>query len=280
MEKKAANSDEPLPGYVGKIQVEPGRWINPRIFKSMKMETDPPGFDPLWVKPFSLCSSTALHQGAPSWAQQYLRRRWHAGAVVEFLTLVIFVASWVWIPALLYRWSVKGVSLIYSPLVWLLQSSLNASVLSALRSVVRLAMHKAIRVYAAVVFGLVAFKVAAFYAVAPWSARCAQLLKPEFCAEVIMPDALPWWQVAGALNAGLAWVAYWAADAVLQRFEGKRAEGARAEFGPALEGAFRFFWFIRSALSIYTIACTIYLAAQLTGRWGLPPLGAKLVPWG
>lgn len=187
------------------------------------------------------------------------------------LLATIMVAA---LPALAYRWSLKGVSLIYSPLVWLLQTSLNRDVLSTLRSIANLAMHRAIRVYAAVILLLLTAKACALYLVLPGNASRVQMLKAAFCSAVIVPNDFPPWQVASAFNAALTWISYWATDAVLHRIAYRR--GA---FNAVVERYFRALWFLLGFLSIYTIACGIYLAAYLSGHWSLPSRGVRVTPW-
>jgi hypothetical protein len=91
---------------------------------------------------------------------------------------------------------------------------------------------------------------------------------------VVMPEAFPAWQIASVVNAILAWLLYFAADSVVARWK----RGSRIN-EKAVEATLRWLSLARGALSVYTIFCSIYLAASLSGRFDLPPMGAGILPW-
>lgn len=91
---------------------------------------------------------------------------------------------------------------------------------------------------------------------------------------VIAPETFPPWQIASVANALFAWFLYIASDWALARL---RLGSKVSE--EAVELALRWISLLRGVLSIYTIACCIYLAASLSSRIGLPPMGTGILPW-
>lgn len=88
------------------------------------------------------------------------------------------------------------------------------------------------------------------------------------------PQELPLWQLAGALNALLAWVFYLLIDgAVKDHANGLpvSADGAARQWA--------IFQAVRTTLSLYTIACTFYITAHAAWAIDWPPLRFVLFPW-
>ena len=195
------------------------------------------------------------------------------------LPLALLANSVLFLPfiatATAYRWAIKGSALFWSPLVWIAHSSFRPHILRRVLDVRRLAIFSVGRAWAVVVLALGGLKVLFLYLAVRPSDHCPTSIQAAACSNVIVPNALPPWQLAMLTNAILAWVLYLIADWALHRMRNGRLPAERF-----LDGFFKTMWLVRGTLSLYTIACSIYLAAFLSGRWPwLPALGTKVFPW-
>jgi hypothetical protein len=178
------------------------------------------------------------------------------------------------LPALFYRWSLKGAALIYSPLVWIVHDSTARPIRVHLQDIVTLAYHRIQRWFAAFVLLLAAGKVYVYYSWDDFALTWRATPGHRLLDSVVMPEAFPPWQIASAVNAILAWVLYLVADWITARWN----RGLRVK-APGTEMTLRWLSLLRGVLSVYTIFCLIYLAASLSGRFSLPPMGTGILPW-
>jgi hypothetical protein len=90
---------------------------------------------------------------------------------------------------------------------------------------------------------------------------------------LVAPFELPLWQVASAINAGLAWAFF---------FRAKRHLLATntTEAWPEswVEREYVMFQGVRTTLSLYAIACTFYIAAATAWQTEWPPIRFILFP--
>lgn len=189
--------------------------------------------------------------------------------VIWIPVMVIFL-----LPAVLYRWSLKGSSVVYFPLVWIIHSATARSLRDHLQDIHELALYRIQRWFAAFVMLLFAAKAYIYYAWSDLASSWRAIPGHQLLDAVVMPEAFPPWQVVSVINAILAWVLYLAADWLVARWNrGSRVNEKTIDF------ALRWLSLLRGILSVYTIVCCIYLAASLSGRFELPPMGTGSLPW-
>ncbi len=185
------------------------------------------------------------------------------------LSYIIFIV----LPALLYRYSLKGTSLFYSPLIWVVHGAVKGSLRDRVAEVRTLAVYRMSRLYSIFVLAFFVSKIlffsfwnnAAFW----WNETYAA----DFLNAFVAPQGLPRWQIAAAANAILAWLLFFIADYVLLQYDrGNEPNQALFDFSV---GAIKVG---RGVLTFYTITATIYLAASLVEKWGLPPIGDNWLP--
>jgi len=88
----------------------------------------------------------------------------------------------------------------------------------------------------------------------------------------VVPDAIPLWHIAAALNAVLAWAIFFKAERLVgtpQLNDPGRAEILKSQFTTLLV--------IRNFLTVYTVLCTLYITVQIATSFGLPRV--VLFPW-
>jgi hypothetical protein len=178
------------------------------------------------------------------------------------------------LPALTFRWSLKGTALIWSPLIWSVRGAFRPNLIDRLGDVRDLAFYKLARLWSVVTLVLFAAKITFLSSMKNPALRCQRVLSAPLCDQVVIPSAIPPWQWASVANALLGWVIYLIADWTLHRL----AHG-RTVSELLVERVTRVAAILRSLLSLYTIASVLYLAAFLTHRWPLPVLGTRLLPW-
>ena len=170
------------------------------------------------------------------------------------------------LPAWLYRWSLKGTFLLYSPLVWVAHRSFKDSPWERLRDIREIAFHRLVRGYSVLVFVMLLSRMAMDILFPSWRSLWIGLpFAAQFDAVLgshmgVAPHVPPLWQIAMGANAILAWVIYFYADWVLTRHARRSLPNEHS-----VDGVLRTVWFLRTSLSVYVILSGIYAAAVLTG---------------
>ena len=180
------------------------------------------------------------------------------------------------LPALLYRWSLKATSIIYAPLVFVAHSTFNES--ADLRTKLELIKRGDLsRIRAA--YGVVA--IAAFLVklvlMMKWSAFAAWWNGnpiSEFVALYVAPTEIPKWQLAEIANSVLAVGAMLFARHALLRYD----VGHPLPEKP-VKRILGFVSGLRWLLAIYAILCVGYITMREAQHWHWPALGEKWLPW-
>jgi hypothetical protein len=184
------------------------------------------------------------------------------------------IAPVILVPALFYRWSLKGSALIYSPLVWIVRTATARPLRTHLHDILKLAYYRVARTFALLVILAFVAKAYIYYAWSDLALPWGDIPGSRFLDVVLMPEAFPPWQIASVINALLAWCLYLTVDWVVVRWD----QGAHIS-ERVVESILRWLSLVRGLLSVYTIFCSIYLVASLSGRFDLPSMGARILPW-
>lgn len=190
-----------------------------------------------------------------------------SGMIYLYFPTVLLLA----IPVLIFRWSIKGSSLIYVPLIWIAHLSRGDDVWNRLQETRYWSVFAIRRWFGIIVVGFVASKV---IFQAWWSEVNAFLPKiigdPLLIETFVAPvGPIPRWQLAAAANAIIAWVMFFIADKVLLSNDSR-------EVGGVTSAGIRLLWVVGACLSLYTIAVTIYNVWSL--ELSLPQIGNCWVP--
>lgn len=199
-----------------------------------------------------------------------IRAHSSSDASIYYCLAAIFFVS-VFIPSFLYRWSLKGTSIFWSPLIWALRSSYISDFKDTLESIKSLALYKVMRIYSAFVIGLIVSKLFGLPYLNDLALAWKNSPASNFIFEFIAPSTVPLWQVAALINALLAWLLYFMSDYMLFKY-GKLSDAVKKISLNIIQCMF----FVRSILSLYTVSITIFIAFDTT--WKLSPIGTDLFP--
>lgn len=198
-----------------------------------------------------------------------------AGSVHELIGKV-FQYGPLFLPALLYRWSLKATSIIYAPLVFVAYSTFRE--VPDLRTKLDLIRRGDLsRIRAA--YGVVA--------IAVFLVKLMLMMKwtgfvvwwngnpiSEFVALYVAPAEIPKWQIAEVANSVLAVGTMLFARHALLRYELNH---------PLPEKPVRqllgFVSGLRWMLALYAIVCVGYITMREARGWHWPALGGKWLPW-
>jgi hypothetical protein len=177
--------------------------------------------------------------------------------ILQWLTAALFILL-IALPAWLYRWSLKGTFLLYSPLVWVAHRSFTDNPWDRLMDLRELAFYRLIRRYSVLVLVLLLARGVLDILIPTWPSLWAGLPSAAILDAVLAPHSLPFWQLAMGINALTAWALYFFADWAL-----KRHERGRPPHEHGLDGILRALWLVRTSLSVYVIGNGIHAAVVL-----------------
>jgi hypothetical protein len=199
----------------------------------------------------------------------------HTSTQLRWMLAPLTIAV-VFLPALLYRWSLKVTSIIYAPLVFVAHSTFSES--EDLRTKLELIKRgdlSRIRVF----FGVVAIALFVVKLVLMmnlpgfadwWNGHPVS----RFLALYVAPAEIPKWQLAEFANSLLAIGAMVFARHALLRYDLQH---------PWPEVPVRrllgFVSGLRWLLALYAILCTGYITMRAAQHWHWPALGEKWLPW-
>ena len=190
------------------------------------------------------------------------------------------------LPPLLYRWSLKATAIIYSPLLWLVSFTFKGETkfTEHLRIWRSSNMEMVIVLYSALVMFGFACKVTIY---GHWNLWAAWWNNSGFALvwnaspmgrlvdAYIQPRAIPLWQIAMCFNALLAVFLHYFIDAALRRQE---CELPWKE--STIRRVVRSTRFVRGCLTVlYILPCTLWLLWHQQWGWSFPPILPKWFPW-
>jgi hypothetical protein len=189
------------------------------------------------------------------------------------LFIIIFLP--LMMPSIAYRWALKSTAVLWLPLTWIvIRAQPKTELVTRFKVTLRTAWFKFMLAYST--FALLGFAAKLVLLVGVWQFANLDWLGPLGVAvtRLVAPLELPLWQVAGALNALLAWVFFFRADQHVQ------AQGTVEAWPEAWIGReYAAFQALRTTLSLYVIACTFYITAAVSWRTEWPAIRIVLFPW-
>jgi hypothetical protein len=206
-----------------------------------------------------------------------LNRFW-SGASADPIMTVGFVPMLLlqYLPAIIYRFSLKGTALVWSPLLWLIHTGLDRSLPLRVRLeyLCTADLPRFQRYYSALLLIMFGAKVYLFVAWMQLAHVWRALPGARTFEQFVVPAGIPPWQIAAALNAISTWAVYFVAEWYLILIRHRIPV-----YESTLDRGLRAGSVVRGLLALYTIACTIYIVVRASSAWELPPLETKLFPW-
>jgi hypothetical protein len=203
-------------------------------------------------------------------------------AHTDFAFMMLLAATW-FVPAIIYRYSFKAVSLVYIPLLWTVHdSTVTAPTLRhKLEDIVVAPVEKLKRWYSAfVVVALNALPAILYVAARPWLQRVLASDVPPAIAPLVSAFVfttptgldLAGWHVARGVNAFLTLGLFAYAE--------KRLRRVRVEDATAASSATKvtILLFIRSVLTWYVVACTAWIVVHAVQWADFLPIRVRLFP--
>lgn len=178
----------------------------------------------------------------------------------------------------LYHLSIKTTALVLAPLLWINSRATTKRALKTRLDYLHQSSMSRLVVMLSV--GTIAFFVLKLFLYAGVNELATWWNSLSFSAardDLVAPGLIPWWQVASTVNSGIALVLFFYADWTLTRIRNEDLDdGARK----LADGITRTGAVVRAMLSLYTIACVLYIVSRLAWNMDWPPLGGRLFPWG
>ena len=196
-------------------------------------------------------------------------------------TIGMFCVMLVLIPIILlsfsFRFAIKSTAILWLPLLWLIyQSRPGESVINRMDYHLHTPWYIMTLMYSGFVVLGGALKIALYIGV--WRFINLQSFGPvgELATRLVAPTELPGWQIASFINALLAWAfGFWAVPQL--RAHAKHSTEARSE--ASLRREYTGFQAVRTTLSLYSIACTFYIAASTAWQTEWPAIRFVIFPW-
>jgi hypothetical protein len=190
-------------------------------------------------------------------------------------TLLVLIFPLIYIPAGLYRWSLKSTALIWSPLVWAFRPvHPGETTIQFAHGIVGLSIYRFARWYSTIVLALFVGKLYIWVVWLEVGARLSQFYGWTVISSYLVPESIPIWHIAAAVNAVLTWIIYFRTERFLHFVDHGIPTSEKA-----MDKFFSMTFAIRNALSIYTAVCTLYITKELSGLGQLPGLRFVGFPW-
>jgi hypothetical protein len=192
--------------------------------------------------------------------------------ITNILISPIFVI-FIIIPTLVYRWSLKGSSVIYLPLLWVVHTVAGGSLRQRFIDICSLSFYRFRRWFGGfIIFFVMSKLLAATF----WKKIYETSLNHDpygFLTLFVAPLEVPRWQLASATNGLLAWLVFFVAEVALSRDD----ESNIIDIGNGYVIAIRSLWLISSILTLYILMIIFYNVATL--QWNLLSIGEHWFPW-
>ena len=206
--------------------------------------------------------------------ESWLRQFRATGRLGKFIGLIVVVPLFV--PSLLYRWSLKATSIIYAPLVFVAHSTFSEG--SDLRTKLELIKRgdlSRIRVwYGVIAITAFAVKLVLMMNLPGFAGWWEGHPVSQFLALYVAPAEIPKWQLAELANSALAISSMLFARRALLGYELQHPWPEMP-----VKRLLGFVSGLRWVLALYAILCTGYITMRAAQHWHWPALGEQWLPW-
>ena len=183
-----------------------------------------------------------------------------------------------YLPSWLYRWSLKGIAVVYLPLVWVTITTIDSG-LSTKDLLKRIAgddeIEKLRRAWSSVVFALLAAKTMVVLGWVSAAALLERIPSGRMVDVFLQPESTPAWQYAMGINALLTFGLFlfaaraqpYVSESAIKRWHHTKVERTVEAFA----------W-SRGLVSLYSIGAVLYIFTVESFNLPWPPLGTGILP--
>ena len=187
----------------------------------------------------------------------------------------ILMALCIYVPAVIYRFSLKSTSLIWCPLFWAFRPiRLGDDAADFAHAICVKTKYKLSRLFSLCIIILIFAKVLAM----AFGILAAEHISNDAVKSAIMnffvPSRIPMWQVAALINSILTWWILFKAENYIYNFSGHRNEES-----DRMLLFFRRTFVLRNLLTIYTSISLFYIVAQTSSSFDVFSTQILWFPW-
>lgn len=182
--------------------------------------------------------------------------------------IIITLVPIIYLPAFIYRCSLKGTSPIWSPLIWVVRSirDSNFPLKDRLEYIHNSIHYRLVLYYSIVVIILCMIKLFVLL-------KLIEISAPVF-NEYMLPKEISLWHLAAFVNAILAIQIYYIADKYLILWRSNQIIKERL-----IDLKIKILTFCRDLLFIYIMTCILYITLTMAIKVNLYQMKVKLFPW-
>ena len=180
------------------------------------------------------------------------------------------------IPSIIYRWSIKSTAVIFTPLLWIINTyGQNIINICDKMTTTRMSIISKIKTaYSALIIILLAIKIVFIYNATITVQHINSEILTTLYYNIFIPNEIPLWQSASIANSLITLALFFFSDIYL--IKSKSSEPINTH---KAETIFRTAATLRTILTLYITPCLGYVFFKSLSNIGIPPLKFILFPW-
>lgn len=212
--------------------------------------------------------STSIHLVMGKEGSIISKNEKHGHSPIEIIAVILFL-----FPCYIYRWSLKSTALIWSPLLWILREPISGNLAFRLNLITESAAYRTARYYSILILILFLIKMYIWFTWHKVAETWQTITGINTINAYLAPKEIPIWHLCALINTLSALFVYYMADWFLQKYRHGQPVPENV-----IERVLHIHKTISRPLSLYIIACNLYITVHLALKIKWPPLG-KLFPW-
>lgn len=203
-----------------------------------------------------------------------IKETFSSGGEIPDYVFMPLVVVFLYVPASLYRWSLKSTAIIWSPLLWVFRPIKGVDNVEHYASgIISVGFYKVSRAFSLLTIALFVGKIYLWVSWTKISPALTAIPNWQVLNSLILPEDVALWQIAALFNAVLTWVIYFYASQYVHDTQDKTVEHRGAKL------FFKSTFITRNILSIYTSLCLLYITFELAHDLEFPTLRFIVFPW-
>ncbi len=206
-------------------------------------------------------------------AKHFVYRRGKINIYVTIASIIIFTV--LFLPSIIYRFSIKGTSIVLSPLLWI---SSKVATVREIRYVLLINRYDILSIIVVIysAFVIISFFIRIYFTFALDNMEVVAFSE-NWINLFVSIDVIPVWQIAAAVNGILAIVLFLRSQRHLIAIEAKRDEEINFKY---ISYEISTIQVIRSIMTLYIIICLFYITWKVAIDLEWPAMEFVMFPWG